>query len=67
MENKEDIVKRLKILLVATSAGNHVADLILNEQDEEITVLFTNGCTRTVNIACDSGIAIIKDVIKVLE
>lgn len=66
MENKEDIVKRLKLLLMATRAGSNVADLILNERQDEVTILFKAGGDRKVNIAGDSGIAIISDVIRYL-
>lgn len=63
MENKEEIVIKLKILLKSTRAGGNIADLILNEEESEITILFRLGGTRKVNIEADSGIAIIKDVI----
>ena len=65
-ENKESIVARLKLLLTATRAGSGIEDLILNERQDQITILFETGCTREVNIAADSGIAIIQDVIKQL-
>ncbi len=66
MENKEDIVKRLKILLEATRAGSNIEDLVLNERQDEIAIRFKKGGTRTVNIAGDSGYAIIKDVMKAI-
>lgn len=66
MENKEEIVMKLKILLKSTRAGSNIADLILNEEESEITILFRAGETRKVNIEADSGIAIIKDVITAL-
>lgn len=66
MENKEEIVIKLKILLKSTRAGGNIADLILNEEESEITILFRAGETRKVNIEADSGIAIIKDVITAL-
>lgn len=62
MENKEEIVVRLKLLLRATSAGRNIEDLILSEDHNEITIQFVEGGTRKVNIAGDSGYAIIKDV-----
>ena len=66
MENKEEIIMRLKLLLKATRAGNSIADLILNEGQDTVIILFRHGAVREVNIAVDSGIAIIKDVIKAL-
>lgn len=66
-ENKADIVMRLKVLLKATRAGSDIADLILSESQDSITILFRPGGTRKVNISGDSGIAIITDVIKALQ
>lgn len=63
MENKQDIVKRLKLLLLATRAGSNIEDMVLNEKQDEITIIFKQGGSRRINIAGDSGIAIIKDVI----
>lgn len=65
-ENKKDIVLRLKLLLIRTRAGSDICDLTLNETQDTVTILFKNGCKRNVNIACDSGIAIIQDVINAL-
>ncbi len=64
MENKEDIVKRLKLLLIATRAGSGIADLILTENQDKVIILFKQGATREVNIDGDSGYAIIQDVLK---
>lgn len=63
MENKQDIVKRLKLLLMATRAGSNIEDLDLNERQDKVTIIFRHGGSRQVDIAGDSGIAIIKDVI----
>ena len=66
MENKEEIVMKLKILLKSIRAGSGIADLILRQNQEAITILFRNGAAREVNIAADSGYAIIMDVMKAL-
>ncbi len=63
MENKEDIVKRLKLLLMSTRAGSNIEDLVLSENQDEVTIIFKQGGKKYINIAADSGIAIIKDVI----
>lgn len=63
MENKEEIIKYLTLLLSVTRAGSDVADLILNERQDKVTILFKQGGRREVNIAGDSGIAIIRDVV----
>ncbi len=63
VENKEDIVKRLKLLLMATRAGSGIADLILSESQNDVIILFRQGGIRKIDITADSGIAIIKDVV----
>lgn len=40
-----------------------VVDLALSEDGETVTILFDGGGTRRVNIACDSYLAIVKDVV----
>lgn len=66
MENKEEIVKRLKLLLMATRAGSNIEKLFLNEKQDKVTIQFKKGGTRVVDIAGDSGYAIIKDVMKAI-
>lgn len=62
MENKEDIIARLRLLLMATRAGSSIVDMELNEAQDKVTIIFKGG-KKEVNIAADSGIAIIRDVI----
>lgn len=64
MENKEDIVKRLKLLLTATRAGREIEELDLSEDRNTVTIQFRNGCRRDVCVEADSGIALIRDVIR---
>ncbi len=66
MENKEEIVLRLKLLLMATRAGSAIEDLILSKDQKTVTVRFRNGGEKQVNVECDSGIALASDVIKAL-
>lgn len=67
MENKEEIVKRLKLLLMATRAGNDIDKLILSEDQATVTIQFNNGYKKEVCIEADSGIAIIRDVMNVID
>lgn len=46
MENKEDIVKRLKLLLIATRAGSNIADLILTENQSKVIVVIWSRLLR---------------------
>ncbi len=66
MENKKEIVERLKLLLIATRAGTHIEKMTLSDDENKIRITFDSGSSRDVNIACDSGIAIIKDVVSAL-
>ncbi len=63
-ENKKDIVSRLSVLMKATRAGEDVHKMILSEDENEVTIRFQSGYERTVNVECDSGIALIQDVIR---
>ena len=58
--DKALLVTNLAGLLRQTREG--VVDLALSEDGETVTILFDGGGTRRVNIACDSYLAIIKDV-----
>lgn len=67
MENKEDIVMRLKILLNATRAGEDIKKMDLTEDGDFVMLQWENGCTQKINIAADSGVAIIRDVLKAIS
>ncbi len=56
----------LKWLLKATREGSGIETLVLSEDEKNVTIMFNSGSTRDVNIECDSGIAIIRDVVKSL-
>ena len=66
MEDKQEIVMHLKWLLLATRAGSDVETLVLSKDETTVTISFSSGFTRDVNIECDSGIMIIQDVVKAL-
>lgn len=65
-ENKKEIVGRLSILLKATRAGWDLDRLKLSEDQKDVLVVFRSGYEKRVNIECDSGIALIQDVIQSL-
>lgn len=65
-ENKKEIVGRLSILLKATRAGWDLDRLKLSEDQKEVLAIFRSGYEKRVNIECDSGIALIQDVIQSL-
>lgn len=67
MEDKKEIVMLLKHLLQATRAGSGIDQMELSDNRETIRITFSNKCVKDVNIACDSGIAMIMDVAKALS
>lgn len=66
VENKEKIVTLLEVLLKYTRAGENIVNLVLNEKQDEVTIIFNNGYCKKADIGGDSGIAIIRDVVSKL-
>ncbi len=64
-ENKDVIVRYLKPLLQCTRAGSGIKDLVLDNQEEYVTIVFEGG-TKKAPVMGDSGIALIQDIIKCL-
>ena len=56
---KEELIESLEATLKLTR--EEIACLDLRDEDT-VVVYYTNGCSAAVNIAADSGIAIIRDV-----
>ena len=69
MENKQLILNALNIALLLTRAGDNVRELVYDERNELVLVYFGNSTTpgRTINVAMDSGIAMLKDVINHID
>lgn len=67
MENKKDIVMFLEMLLMATRAGQDIDKLILSGNQSTVTIQFNNGSEKEVCVEADSGISLIRDVIKVIN
>ena len=61
-ENKQKICDLLLITLQATSNAADVIRLIHDEESETVTVTFLSGGKRVVNVAMDSGTAMIRDI-----
>lgn len=62
MEDKQKICDLLLVTLQATSNAADVTSLIHNKESETVTVTFLSGGKRVVNIAADSGTAMIRDI-----
>jgi hypothetical protein len=64
MENKQLICD---LLLKACQATYHAADLVSFDYDAEtevVTATFENGYKRYANVAMDSGVAMIRDIMR---
>lgn len=70
MENKGEIVRRLYATLKKTREFEELKDLEYIKEtgktcyEEYVTATFDNGYTKKINVAHDSGIAMIRDIIK---
>lgn len=69
MENKQAILDALKVTLNLTRAGDDITALNYDKEREEVQVHFNNSsfAARRINVAADSGIAMIRDVMRGLE
>lgn len=64
LEDKQKICDLLCETLKKTRDAWDVESLNLDDSQETCTILFENGYRRYVNVACDSGVAMIKDIMK---
>ena len=63
-EDKQDILNKLLEALVLTRAGWSLTDLEYKRESglETVTAVYANGTKKRINVSCDSGIALIRDV-----
>lgn len=66
MENKAEIAKKFCDTLRMTREYEELQSLEYKHDDyrEYVTATFGNGYTKEINVAHDSGIAMIRDIIK---
>ena len=64
MENKQEILDKLLATLQATRIFRDLASL--EYEPEMVTAIYEGGATLRVNVAGDSGFAMIKDVLRLL-
>ena len=64
MENKQLICDRLLECLYLTRQLSDLIDLDYIKESEIVVAHFEDGGKREINVACDSGIAMIKDIIR---
>lgn len=64
MEDKQKILDLLLPTLQATRYFYNLEALEYEDKTETVKATFRNGYTKSANVGCDSGIAMIRDVIK---
>lgn len=68
IENKEHITHQLMLCLLSTWAGRDIDDMayLKTKYQECVNITFKDKKYMSVDVTADSGIALIKDVIKAL-
>lgn len=62
-ENKQKICRMLAAVIQQTRGGDDLKSLEYDEKTEIVTAYFAGGGKRRINVACDSGFAMMKDII----
>ena len=65
-EDKQHILDLLLPALQATRNLSDLTDLRYDRLLETVTATFESGHTKLVNVACDSGTAMIKDILRTI-
>ena len=63
-ENKHEIIALLRKTLQATRNAKDLVSLEYDEESEVVTALFRSGGERRINVAMDSGTAMIRDIMR---
>lgn len=69
-ENKETIIQLLLQALKFTVAGVNIEQIRyeqLTNGDEIAVIMYDNGYRKSVNISCDSGLALMRDILRAIE
>lgn len=69
-EDKETIINCLLYTLKQTVAGvglDYICYEQLNNGDEIAVLMYDNGYRKSVNITCDSGVALMRDILRNIE
>ena len=67
MEDKKKILKGLLLTLRSTRRFEDLRDLVYSKNDdgmEFVTCIYENGSYYSINVTMDSGIAMIRDVLR---
>lgn len=63
-EYMQEICNNMRVLLLSTIAGQSVRAIGYDADREEVKILYLGGRLQRINVAGDSGIELIKDVLK---
>ena len=63
-EDKQNILNLMLPALRETRALSDLSMLLYDEETEVVTAVFSTGGKRHINVAMDSGISMIRDVLK---
>ena len=66
-ENKQRILDFLLSAIQNTNAGETLLYLKISDDERTVTVEYEGGYTEEINVHLDSGIAMIRDVVKQLD
>lgn len=66
-EDKQDILNSLYVALIKTRQYWDLADLRYDAEKETVTASFMGGGKKVINVAMDSGSAMIRDVMRGLR
>lgn len=66
-EDPQIILNKLLTALWYTRAGGDLMSLQYHPNQEMVSIVYNSGYSITVNVACDSGIAMIRDVLQHIE
>ena len=66
-ENKNLILLRLHQLLVTTRAGSDIKGMILVRDPDHVLIGWENGTIQEISVEAESGLQIIKDVLKAIS
>ena len=64
IENKQAICDNLCRTLQMTRSGADIDELIYDVRDEAVFIMYRTGLVVKVRVACDSGLAMIKDIME---
>lgn len=67
MEDKQEICSLFLVTLQATRDGANISELTYNSSAEIVIINYAHGHTVECNVACDSGCAMIKDIMRAIK